>query len=188
MGCLRRFPAEIGVLLFVVSMLGCASRPDEALKLAQDAMDAAKQESAADFAAADWKSAEKAWNDAQTALSSQRYTEAATLLTTARSRFEKARTIAKAKRDVVSQEVSMVQNTVNTRLSALKNRFEASKVTGKPKKELGDSLGDLELAVDKFNSEVLNGKLIEARASGQTALQKLNELEKSLSPGSRINF
>ena len=182
---LLRFPAVIGILLPVVFMLGCASRPDEELKAAQAAMDAAKQEEAVEFASADWKNAMKAWDDAQSALSKQNYAEATTSLTTAKSRFDKARSIAKAKRDVVSKEVSLVQNTVNTRLSALKNRYETSKITAKAKKDIDASFQDLEVAVDKFNGEVLNGKLVDARASGQLAMQKLNEVEMKVSPGAK---
>lgn len=177
---LRRFHAEFAVLFLVVSSLSCASRPDEAIKLAQTAMEEAKQEEASDFAPGDWKSAQKAWDDAQTALAKQRYSEAATLLTTSKSRFEKARTIAKAKREDVRKEVSVMQNAVNMRFSALKNGITVSKLSGKSMKDLNDSCQDVEAAIDKFNAEVLNDKLIQARPSGQAALHKLNEVEKKL--------
>lgn len=177
---LQHFPAGVFALLLVVSSLGCASRPDEALKLAQTAMEQARQEQAADFAPRDWKSAQKAWDDAQAALAKQRHSEAAALLTTCKSRFEKARTISKAKRDEVRKEVSLMQNTVNSRFSALKDGVSKSRLSGKVQKDLTQSCQDVGAAIDRFNTEVLNDQLIQARSSGPVALGKLNEVEKKL--------
>jgi len=182
---LRRFPAEFALLFLAISSLSCASRPDEAIKLAQTAMQEAQQEQASDFAPGDWKSAQKAWDDAQTALTKQRYGEAATLLATSKSRFEKARTIAKAKREEVRKNVSTMQNTVNTRLNVLKNNISKSKLSGKSLRDLNDSCREVEAAIDRFNTEVLDDKLIQARSSGQVALQKLNEVEKKLAPSTK---
>jgi superfamily I DNA and RNA helicase len=177
---LRHLPVGVLGMLLVVSSLGCASRPDEALKLAQTAMEQAKQEQAADFAPSDWKSAQKAWDDAQAALARQRNSEAAALLTTCKIRFEKARAISKAKRDDVRKEVSLMQSTVNTRFSALKDSVSKSRLTGKAQKDLTQSCQDVETAIDKFNTEVLSDQLIQARTSGQVALGKLNEAERKL--------
>jgi hypothetical protein len=162
--------------------MSCASRPDEALKLAQTAMEQARQEEAADFAPGDWKSAQKAWDDAQTALARQRYSEAERLLTTCRSRFEKARGISRAKRDDARKEIVLIQNNVNTRLGVLKQNISRSRLSGKAQKDIAQSCQEVEAAVDKLNTEVLNDQLIKARASGQAALGKLNEVEKKLGP------
>ncbi|HYK87863.1 MAG TPA: hypothetical protein VE398_03790 [Acidobacteriota bacterium] len=175
---LQRICAGWFATLPIISMLGCASRPDEALKLAQTAMEEAKQEQAADFATADWKSAQKAWDDAQAALARQSYSEAAALLTTCRSRFEKARNISKAKRGDVRKEISLMQSTVNARFSVLKDHISKFKLSGKTQKELSQSCQDVETAIDKFNSEALNDQLIQAKSSGQAALEKLNQVEK----------
>ncbi len=179
---LQRFTAGLSALLLVLSTLSCASRPDEALKLAQAAMEQARQEQAADFAPSDWKSAQKAWDDAQAALAKQRYSEAAALLTTCKSRFEKAKTISKAKRDDARNEVSVLQNAVNTRFNVLKDSLGKSRLSGKALKELTQSCQDLEVAVGKFNSEVLADQLIQAKSSGQAAIARLAEIEKKLGP------
>jgi len=179
---LQGFPAALSALLLVLSCLSCASRPDEALKLAQAALEQAKQEQAADFAPSDWKSAQEAWDDAQAALAKERYSEAAALLTTCKSRFEKARTISKAKRDDVRREVGLMQNAVNMRFNVLKNNLSKSRLSGKALKELTQSFQDLEVAVDKFNSEVLADQLIQAKSSGQAVLTRLAEVEKKLGP------
>jgi hypothetical protein len=168
------------VVLLIASCLGCASRPDEALKAAQTAMENAEHEHAADFAPGDWKSAQEVWTEAQAALAAQRYSEAAALLATSKSRFEKAGTIAKAKRDDVRQEVTLVQHTANTRLGALKQTVDAKRLSGRAQRDLAQALKDAEESIEKLNTEVLNDQLLMARTSGQTALERLNDVEKKL--------
>jgi small-conductance mechanosensitive channel len=182
---LHHFSTEFSALFLVVFFLGCASRPDEALKLAQQAMEQAKQEQASEFASGDWKSAEKAWNDAQTALKNQRYGEAAALLTTSKSRFEKAGTIAKAKREEVRKEVMAMQNAANRRLSVLRDEINSIRVTARAKRDLDEAFRDVESIVDKLNTEMLNEQFIQAKSSGQIALRKLTEVEKKVASVSK---
>ena len=174
------FLSGLLVLLLIAFCPGCASRPDEALNAAQTAMENAEQEHAADFAPGDWKSAQEAWTSAQAALSAQRYSEAAALLATSKSRFEKAGTIAKAKRDDVRKEVTLIQHTANTRLSALKQHIAAKRLSARAQKDLEQAFKDAETSIETLNTEVLNDQLIQARASGQTALAKLNDVEMKL--------
>lgn len=182
---LHHFSTEFLAVFLVVFFLGCASRPDEALRLAQQAMEQAKQEQASDFASGDWKSAEKAWNDAQTALKNQRYGEAAAFLTTSKSRFEKAATIAKAKREEVRKEVMAVQNAANRRLSGLRDEIASLRISARAKRDLDEAFRDVESSVDKLNTEMLNEQLVQARSSGQIAQQKLTEVEKKVASASK---
>jgi hypothetical protein len=181
----HHFSIEFSALFLVVFFLGCASRPDEALRLAQQAMEQAKQEQASEFASGDWKSAEKAWNDAQTALKNQRYGEAAALLTTSKSRFEKAVTIAKAKREEVRKEAMAVQNAANRRLSGLRDEINSIRVSARAKRDFDEAFRGVESIVDKLNTEMLNEQLVQARSSGQIALQKLTEVEKKVTSVSK---
>jgi hypothetical protein len=176
----HHFPIEFSVLFLAVFFFGCNSRPDEALKLAQQAMEQARQEQAGEFASGDWKSAEKAWNDAQTALKNQRYGEAAALLTTSKSRFEKAGTIAKAKREEVRKEDMAMQNAANRRLSVLRDELNSIRVSPRAKSDLVNAFRDVESIVDKLNTEMLNEQLVQARSSGQNALRKLTEVEQKV--------
>ncbi len=176
----NRFSIMLGIPFVVVCFLSCSSRPDEALILAQQAMEQAKKEQSDELAPGDWKSAEKAWNDAQTALKDQRYGEAGALLVTARSRFEKARTISKAKRDDIRKEVTALQSAANKHLSGLKDEVDLLKISGKAKQDLNEAVRALDSIVDKLNTDVLNDQVVEARTSGQTAMQKLTEVEKKI--------
>ncbi len=175
----------LSLILAVFAAAGCASRPDEALKLAQQAMEQAKQVEALDFAPADWKSAQKAWDDAQIALKDQKYADAAGHLRTARSRFEKAATIAKAKREDVRKEVNMLQNAANKRIASLREEVDSTRISAKAKRDLSDGLREVEVAVEKVNTAVLNEQLVLARTSGQSALEKLNEVEKKVAAVSK---
>jgi hypothetical protein len=168
------------VLVFFAFFLGCSSMPDEELKLAQQSMDQAKKEEAAVFASGDWTSAEKAWNEAQTSLKNQRYSDAKSHLSTARSRFEKALKIAKANREAVRQQVMTVQTSAGKRLSVLREVLASSKIPARSQKEMSDSVRDLESMVDKLNTELLNDQIAQARSSGEIALQKLGEVEKKM--------
>jgi hypothetical protein len=176
----HRFSTMIGMPFVVVFFLSCSSRPDEALTIAQQAMEQAKEEQASEFAPGDWKSAEKAWNDAQTALKNQRYAEAAGLLVTSRIRFEKARTISKAKREEIRKEVTALQSAANKRLSGLRAEVDSLKISAKARRDLDEALRALDSVVDTLTTEVLNDQIVQARSSGQTAMQKLAEIERKV--------
>ena len=182
---IHRCVAAFGALLPVVFCLSCASRPDEAIKLAQTAMDEAKQVQASDLAPGDWKVAQKAWDDAQEALSKQQYPRAASLLATAKSRFGKAQAIAKANGEAVGKEVNALQNTVNKRLTSLRSSLATTRASSRTMADLKQICQEAESASSKFNDEVLGGQLIKARASGQAALQKLQAAEKLLLSASK---
>jgi hypothetical protein len=179
--CIPKKSIQIpSALAFFAFFLGCSSMPDEELKLAQQAMDQAKKEEAAVFASGDWTSAEKAWNEAQTSLQNQRYTDAKSHLSTSRSRYEKALKIAKANREEVRQQVMTVQTAAGKRLSVLREELASLKIPARSQKEMADSVRDLESIVDKLNTELLNEQIAQARSSGQIAMQKLGEVEKKL--------
>jgi hypothetical protein len=180
MNNLQRLLAPAGIFFLVVTLAGCASRPEEGIKLAQKAKDEAEREQAADFAPADWKSAQKAWDDAQAALEKQSYSEAASLLTTSRSRFEKARTIAKAKREQARNELSLLQTAVNRRLGVLRNGLESGAIPAKTLRALRDDFQKVEVAVETFNTEMLNDQLLQAKSDGQKAMEELQKLEKQV--------
>ena len=105
--------ALLTVLFVVTSGSACSSRPDEQIKVAEKAMEQAKEQRAEEFAQSDWANAQQVWEQAQSQLKNERYGEAGTLLLRAKSRFEKARDIAKAKRDAVLKEAQELQKAVD---------------------------------------------------------------------------
>lgn len=184
MKSLRSLPYVLSILLLVLASMSCASRPDAELQLAQTAMEEAQAQQAADFAAADWQDAMQVWNEAQTALTSQSYSNAKALLITAKTRFEKVGSIAKAKRESVLQEVQVLRTTLNKGLDSLKSSIATSRLSANGRKELNDAASAVEAAIMQFNSEMDKGDIAKARTSGQDAMKKLNEVQlKLVSPG-----
>ncbi len=72
--------ALLTVLFVVTSGSACSSRPDEQIKVAEKAMEQAKEQRAEEFAQSDWANAQQVWEQAQSQLKNQRYGEAGTLL------------------------------------------------------------------------------------------------------------
>jgi hypothetical protein len=175
----KRYPVILAVLA-LGWFVGCASRPEEAIKQAQKAMDEAAAVQASQFAPGDWKSAQDAWDEAQKALSSQRYGEASGHLMQAKSRFEKARNVARSKRDVMKNEVGTLQGAVNRRFEAVKEVFGSGKIRGKALKELDASYQDLQKSVEEMNTDMLNERFLEAKKKAEGVVLQLNELQKKV--------
>jgi len=174
--------ALLTVLLLVASGSACSSRPDEQMKLAEKAMEQAKEQRAEEFAQSDWANAQQVWEQAQSQLKNQRYGEAGTLLLRAKSRFEKARDIAKAKRDAVLKEAQELQKAVDLRYKALKTDVEGNvaKLSPARKKSLEDSFKDIDKGIEKVQADIKAGEYSRARTTGQTAIRRVFEAEKEL--------
>jgi hypothetical protein len=175
------------VLILSICSVGCASKPTEQLQLAQKAMEQAKEQHAEEFAAADWKTAQQAWEDAQSLIAKQSYGEAASLLLRAKSRFEKARDIAKAKRDDLRREVENNRKTINVRYEGLKSSMAAAKFPPAARKSLGESCGEIDKAIQKLQKEFDQGEYSQARYTAQTTLRQVYEAEKELEKSGKKN-
>ena len=174
--------ALLTVLFLVTSGSACSSRPDEQIKLAEKAMEQAKEQRAEEFAQSDWANAQQVWEQAQSQLKNQRYGEAGTLLLRAKSRFEKARDIAKAKRDAVLKEAQELQKAVDLRYKALKTDVEGNvaKLSPARKKSLDDSFKDIDKGIEKVQADIEAGEYSQARTTAQTAIRRVFEAEKEL--------
>ena len=150
------------------------------MQLAQTAMEEAQSQQAADFAAADWQDAMQVWNEAQAALANQSYSNAKALLITAKTRFEKVGSIAKAKRDSILQELQPLQATLNKGLESLQSSIASSRLSAGIRKEVDDAAGAVKAAIMQFNAEMDKGDVAKARTSGQDALKMLNEVQLKL--------
>jgi hypothetical protein len=167
--------------LFVVLSLisvGCTSKPDEQLQLAQKAMEQAKEQHAEEFAQTDWKTAQQAWEDAQSLIAKQQYAEAGSLLLRARSRFEKARDIAKSKREDLRREIENNRKTIDARYGSLKSAISAAKLPSGAKRSLDESCGDIDKEIEKLKAEFDQGEFTQAKYTTQTTLRRVYEAEK----------
>lgn len=167
-------------LLLFVTFSGCSSKPVEQIELAQKAMDEAKEQHAEEFAQADWKNAQQAWEDAQTLIAKQKYADAGTLLLRAKSRFEKARDIARSKREDLRREIDGMQKTIETRYGSLKTAMAAAKLPPTIKKSLDESCGSIDKAIEKLRTELGQGEYSQAKYTAQTTMRQVYEAEKEI--------
>jgi hypothetical protein len=163
-----------GVLLALIC-IGCASYPEEQLKQAQAAMDEVLKLQPEAFAAANWQDAKKAWDDAQVLLSQQKYSQAAPLLVTAKSRLIKTGQICKDKRETVLQQVNQAQQDINQRHTVLKNELAAARLSAQTRKSLEDCCEQVQQQIDKLKTEVDQGDLVKAQVTAKDTLKLVYE-------------
>ncbi len=173
------------ILLLIITFLSCASKPEEQIQLAQKAMDQAKEQYAQEFAPTDWKNAVQAWEDAQGLIARESYGEARPLLLRAKSRFEKARDIAKGRRDELFKEIQGIQKAIDIRYRGVKTTLETAKLSTKAKKSLEDACKDIDSAIEKLNAEVASGDYTPAKFTAQRTLRAVYEAEKELQGGKK---
>lgn len=176
---MRQSPRPTLVLGFLLAAgaAGCASYPEEQLKLAQAAMDEAGKLQAESFASANWEDAKKAWDEAQTQLEQKRYALAAASLARARSRFEKAREIARAKRATVLEEIKRSQLGINVNYTSLKSSMTSARLAGAVRSELEERCRKIDELVERLGVEVDQGDYVKAQATAKEALLHLQEAQ-----------
>jgi uncharacterized protein DUF4398 len=181
-GVMKHARRTCALALCLVFFGACSSKPVEQLNLAQKAMDQAKEQHAAEFAQNEWRAAEQAWEQAKQLYAKEQYGEAGSLFVTAKSRFEKARNVAKSKRDAVLREVQNMQKTIDLRYKGLKSNMTAAegKLSGAVKKSLEESCKDIDKAVDKLKGDIEQGDYTAAKTTAQTTIRMVYDAEKEL--------
>jgi len=172
--------ATLSILILAAMGTACASRPDEQLGQAQKAMDEARQELAEILAPGDWKSAQDIWNDAQAKLKSEKYAEAASLLLRAKSRFEKARDIARSKGGDMRREIDEMRARFDKRLGDIKSGMDSPKVPAAVKKKLEEARKEMDATIAKLQAELEARKYADAKNTATEALRQVFEAEKEL--------
>ena len=181
MKCSRLFFLFL-VLSLALLIFGCSSKPVEQIAKAEKSMELAKAEHAEEFAPEDWKAAEDAWRSAQARVSNQQYGEATTLLLKASTRFDKARTIAKGKREEAIKEIKNTQKTAEMRCKALKDDLEKNgkKLPAATRKEMEEACKSAEEKIAKVNTQLENGQYGDAKLLAGTTLREVWEAQKDL--------
>jgi hypothetical protein len=162
-------------VFLILSCYGCASRPDEQLKLASEAMKQAADLYADQYAPAEWKSAKEFWDQAQEQLAKQQYAAATETLLRAKTRFLKARDDAQAERESMLKQVKDIQANIESRYVAFK-----AGVNPALKKEFQAACADIDKRIEIVGSLTTQGDYIQAKKFGQEALQAIDYNEKKL--------
>jgi len=176
-------------LMLVLSLpfVSCSSPPTEQIQAAQKSMQQAQEQHAQEFAPADWKNAQQAWDDAQALITKQKYADAGQLLIRAKSRFDKARDIARAKREDLRRDIEGKRKTIDTRYDNLKSSLAAQKLPPAAKKKINDSCQDIDKGIDKLKLEFEQGDYTQALNTAMTTMRQVYEAEKEFEASSKTH-
>jgi len=166
-------------ILLALSTYGCASRPDEQLKAAAEAMNQASELRAELYVPGDWNSAKELWDQAQEQLAKQQYASAKETLMRARARFAKAKESATAERESLLKQVTNIQENITANYDA----FKSNKQAGANKKEFQTACADIDKRIGIVKDAVDKGDFITAKTEAQNALVAIDYNLKRLGGG-----
>ena len=150
------------VLSLAFCMFGCSGRPTDMIQRTEQARTEAMSEYAEQFAPDDWSAAEKAWQDASAKLDANSNSEAYTLLLKAKTRYEKARSLAQNKREAMVKAITDQQGTAKIRLKELTDHPDVKNLSAARKKELDDVVKRLGDNIAQVSTLMQNGQYNEA--------------------------
>jgi hypothetical protein len=154
---LHRISLALSIIL-ILSLAGCAARPDEQIAQATTAREEAIEQRAEKFAAADWAHAEEIWEEARSLLAEESFSGLGGVFLRAKSRYEKARDIAKSKRDVLLQQIQEKKHILESSYGELKSRMEKARLSAARKKDLEDCCAELTRTLEKLEKEIEEGE------------------------------
>jgi hypothetical protein len=166
-------------VLLSFSIYGCASRPDEQIQSATEAMNQAIDLRAELYVPTDWKAAKDLWDQAQDQLAKSQYSQAKATLLTARARFVKARDNAKTERESLLKQVNDLQANLTANYAAFKSNKQASA----NKKDFQAACDDIDKRIGIIKEAVDKGDFLTAKTESQSALQAVDYNKKKLSGG-----
>jgi len=170
-----RFFVGCGLLVLVVCY-GCGyQNPEAEIKAAQTAMDQAKSVHAEDLAPSNYKEAMLTWEQAQAAVAEKK--PAKTLYLRAKSRFEKATTIAKANGEGIAKEIAEMQLTIGERFAKLKTAMDSGRLVPKVVKQIAPIAAEVEAGTSSIDRLMSEGDLIKARALAKEVQKKVYNAE-----------
>ncbi len=152
------------ILSLALFLSACSTRPTAMIQQAEEARTEAAAEHAELFAPDDWSTAESDWKAASEKLDAGSYGEANTLLLKAKTRYDKAKSLAKGKREVAEKEIAGAQTTANIRLKKdLMENPAVQRLSAARKSALDGIVKEIEDSINKVTALVQNGQYEEAR-------------------------
>lgn len=157
----------LSVLMIAFSAIflsACSTRPTEMIDKTQEARKEAVAEHAQLFAPDEWNAAESDWASASEKLDAESYSEAYNLLLKAKTRYDKAKSLARNKREAADKQIADSQNTARIRLKLdLTDNPAAGRLSAARKKELDAIVKEIEGSIEKVTALLQGGQYNEAR-------------------------
>ena len=132
------------------------------------------------YAPSEWKSAKEVWDQAQAQLSQEQFASAATSFVTAKARLLKAAEVAKAERESMHKQVTILKEIIDTNYAGLKAGATPARLAGGARKEYEAALADIDKRIALVTSQLDQGDYITAKANAQGALQAIDFIAKKL--------
>jgi hypothetical protein len=150
------------VLSLAFYVYGCSGRPTDMIQKTEQARAEAMSEYAEQFAPDDWIVAEKAWQDASAKLAANSNSEAYTLLLKAKTRYDKAHSLAKGRRENAVRDITANQGTARIRLKELTDHPDVKKLSAARMKEFDNVVKRLGDNINQATTQMENGQYRDA--------------------------
>lgn len=173
---LRKGSAYFGLLMVGVLMAGCAKPPTMEIADAENAVNAADQEGAADFAPNEFSMAQNALADARSKVASKDYKGALAGALDAKTKAEEAKAAIAAGKEAAKAAAAEAVKAVEAKLKELKAK--SAKMAGKAGAELKSSVKTIEAEWTKVVEDNLNGNYMKVTRDASEIGTKIDELMK----------
>jgi hypothetical protein len=174
MKILIRCLAGLGLLVLLFLAIGCGGSEEQKNK-AQQAMDAAAQARAQSLAPVDWTSAMQAWDEALAAENKGK--SSSSMYLKAKSRFDKAAAIAKAKYADLEKEVTELVKTIPDSHERLQAAIEKSKLPAKIKDQAKTLSGEVDQERTNLKNLMEEGDYVRAKIKVKIIQRKIYDAE-----------
>jgi hypothetical protein len=129
----------------------------------EQARNEASSEHADQFAADDWIAAETSWQEASAKLDAKSYGDAYTLLLKAKTRYDKAHSLAKGRRETAIKDITAQQQTARIRLKELTDNPDLKKLSPARKKEFDQIAQQLGINIENVSTQLQNAQYNDAK-------------------------
>lgn len=167
--------------ILALFVAGCSGPPTSDIERAQNAMDQAKAQNADLFATEEWSDAETSWNEAQDMIAAKQYRQSIPKLLKAQQGYQKARDIAKGRKEAEIKLIEGDQKASELRNNTLKeNIAAATRLSAARRKELEDICKSVDENVAKVTALLDQGSYSEAKTLASNTMREVYEAEQTL--------
>jgi outer membrane murein-binding lipoprotein Lpp len=172
-------PAALCAVLASLTMTGCTSKPMDELKMAEIAMEQARNMEAQEYEPIDWSKARMQWEEANSLIQMGRYSEARQVLTIAVGTFNTARDKAQRRVESLKIEISALQSEAKAQLKNLEQAVDSSKTNPALRKRIERDLPLIEEKISAMRTAFADKEYLRSRIAGKEALDWMDELQTS---------
>ena len=166
------------VLSLALFVSACSGRPTEMIDLTEKARQEATDEHADQFAMEEWSAAERDWQAASAKLEAEDWGEASNLLLRAKGHFNKARDLAKGKREAAIREITGLLQPLKIRLQRdLKDDPAIERLTGSRKKDFDAQVKLIEDNILQIDEQLKSAQYSDAKVLAGRTLRQVHDVQ-----------